>query len=116
MSPVKRLNAYMVFCRQADSAEGACLVFAHNTRDALALGRPLIQSWFDEVRFVDVSAHLIREADHLFKTEANQEKLERGEAHLIEAPCTCKRCEKWGLELGPDGNCIDEALCEGNFS
>jgi len=38
MSPVKRLNAYMVFCRQADSAEGACLVFAHNTRDALALG------------------------------------------------------------------------------
>lgn len=103
------LKAYMGYDVQCGSEEGACLIFAHNAREALQLCRPILRSWFSS-DFTDVRTRLlVSQEQYLFDTEANQEKLAADIAHVIESPTTCFCCERWGGVLYAfDG----EHLCE----
>ena len=95
------LKAYMGHSRAGGSREGACLVFAHNTKEARKLAYPVLMSWFDSNGsddWIDTAAHVLKDCEFLFK-EANQEKLIAGIAHVIESPKTCIVCEMWGEEV-----------------
>ena len=101
------LKAYMGFDIQGGPGEGACLIFAHNTREALQLCRPIIRSWFNS-DFIDVRTRLlIPQERYLFDNEAKKEKLAADIAHVIESPTTCHQCERWGLELDENHVCED---------
>lgn len=96
------LKPYMGY--SLDPSEGACLIFAHDVKEAKQLAWPIINDWFDN-DYIALRVSLIRDEDHLFK-EANQEKLKTDTAHVVEAPRGCDCCEKWGVgEVGDDGLC-----------
>jgi hypothetical protein len=104
---VNGLKAYMGYSRAGGSREGACLVFAHNTKEARKLTYPVLMSWFDHNGsddWIDTSTNVLKDCKFLFE-QANQEKLAAGTAHVIESPKTCIVCEMWGSELNEKGIC-----------
>jgi hypothetical protein len=101
------LKAYMGYSRAGGSREGACLVFAHNTKEARKLTYPVLLSWFDHNGsddWIDTTTKLLKDSEFLFK-EAHQEKLAQGIPHVIESPKTCPSCDMWGEELDEKGFC-----------
>jgi len=100
------MKAYMGFSKEGGPSEGACLIFAHNAREALKLARPFLDSWFN-LGFTDSKVKLIKDAEYFFKTEANPKKLAKDEAHIITSPRVCKQCETWGDELDNNGLCSE---------
>jgi hypothetical protein len=88
------LKPYMV--HMGEPAEGAALVFAHNSREAKLLGWQGV-SWLDcpyiEIRVKRLSGN----GDHLRKGD---------QPHVIWCPPCCDRCELWKLE-----KYNDEGLC-----
>jgi len=99
------VKAYMGYSKEYGPQEGACLVFAHNAREALKLARPVLSVWFDGLEYVDARVKLLKDSDHLFRTEADSAKLERDEPHVIESPEVCRSCEMWGNKLNEHGLC-----------
>ena len=95
----------MVYSEDAGSNEGASLVFAKTVREAKVIGWKVLNGFFTD-DYLDFRARLIKGSEHLFE-EADREKLERNEPHVIEAPKGCERCEMWGM-----GKINDEGLCE----
>lgn len=104
----KLLKIYMGYSHGAGSAEGAGLIFAHNSREAKKLAYGILTSWYgiEMDSWIDTRTNLIRNSDFLYK-EADQEKLANGIAHVIESPKICNRCEHWGYELDESGICTD---------
>ena len=101
----ENLKAYMGFSRGAGSPEGACLVFAHNAKEARRLAHSIVSNWFGE-SWIDTAVLWQKNSPHLFE-EADQDKLKRGEPHAIECPKTCSECDLWGSPMGKSGKCID---------
>lgn len=103
------MKAYMGYDRHNGPLEGAVLIFAHSYREAKRVGARVVQDLFDS-EFIDVRVNRLWTADHLF-VEADQDKLARGTAHVIDNPKTCVRCETWGYPFDEDGVC---KLCREN--
>ena len=101
-----KLRAYIVYSISGGTHEGACLVFAQSVKEARKLGFSVTSDWFDS-DWIDTGAEWLKgeRYTHLFRTEANQEKLKNGIAHVIESPKSCARCELWGSE-------IKDEICE----
>ena len=97
------MKAYMGYMSDEPN-EGACLIFAHNAREALKLARPIVIDWF-MCDFIEVRVSWIRQAENLFKREANKVKLERDEAHVIDSPTVCPSCELWTDSIDDTGYC-----------
>jgi len=98
------LKMYMVFSSESGSGEGACLVFAHTTREAKRI------AWTDcdwEITdyWIDVGVRLIREENENLYEEADQEKLKADIPHVISSPKACESCHLWGYELNDKGYC-----------
>jgi len=51
---VRNMKAYMGYSRKAGSEDGACLVFAHNAKEARKLAWVQLAEWFD-VEWIDVT-------------------------------------------------------------
>lgn len=83
--------------------ESACLIFAHDSKEARLLAWRVMCSWFD-VEWTDVATRLIRDGLHLY-ADADAEKLAAGKAHAIECPTVCVSCEMWGSKLDERGIC-----------
>jgi hypothetical protein len=100
-----KLKPYMVYSEDAGSSDGASLVFARTVREARVIGwRELNGLYTDD--YLDFNARLIKDSEYLFD-EADKEKLQKNEPHVIETPRGCERCEMWGM-----GKINDEGLCE----
>jgi len=97
------MRAYMGYC--IEPYEGACLIFAHSAKEAKRLAWGYVSYIGGD--YVDVRVRWLRNRDHLFLSEADQEKLARGEAHAIDEPKYCNSCEFWGDPIGDDGYCDD---------
>lgn len=108
------LNTYMGYSRSAGQAEGACLIFAHTSREAKRVCWPTVCDWFDG-GFTDVAIKRLQ-APHLM-AEADAVKLAAGTPHVIECPNACPVCEYWGNLTLEDGNgcegCGGECYGEG---
>jgi len=100
------MRAYMGFSREAGSQEAAILIFAHNCKEARRLAFPFISDWGDG-GWLDVAVKWLKDAQHLFDTEANKEKITAGIPHVIDSPKTCERCELWGKAMNEHGVCED---------
>jgi len=98
------LKMYMGYWREAGSSEGACLIFAHTSREAKKLAFRVLSGWSPDTEWIDVGIKLIKDSDYLYK-EANQELLKNNVSHSIESPKCCKRCEQWGYEIDDEGIC-----------
>ena len=109
------LRAYMGYV--GDPEEGACLVFARDAREAKSLAFECCHGWWP-CEWTDIRVKWLKrpEDQHLF-AEANQVKLHAGQAHAIESPIPCPRCERWGYPrvYGPDAawGITGPECCEG---
>src|SRR3990167_7574846 len=65
------LKMYMGFWRGAGSSEGACLIFAHNYKEAKKLAFGVLSGGSSDTEWIDVGINLIKNSDYLYK-EANQ--------------------------------------------
>ncbi|TDX30797.1 hypothetical protein DFO67_10452 [Modicisalibacter xianhensis] len=95
------MNAYMG--HDGEPMDGACLVFANTAKEAKRLASPVIQDWM-LCEYIDVRVQRIESPAWLLENAADQEKLARGEPHVVENPPTCNGCELWHDEL-IDGYC-----------
>ncbi len=86
--------------------DGACLIFAHNAKEAKRIGYPVDKGWNWDSEFIDYRVTWLKKHDWLYK-EADPVKLAADEAHVIDDPKSCKRCELWGAELDAEGICTD---------
>lgn len=100
---MKKLNMYIGY-ENNSREEGAVLVFAHTAKEARKLAYPFIESWFDNIEWIDMRAQRLRGKEHLY-AEADQEKLKAGIPHVIESPRSCRSCCLWGSVIGEDGLC-----------
>ena len=82
---------------------GARLIFAHNAREAKKIGFGTVREW-TESEWVDMRVKWLRKSPWLYN-DADQGKLAKGEAHVIDHPTHCKICEEWGQELDCEGIC-----------
>lgn len=101
------MKAYMVYSRYAGPQEGACLVFAHTSREAKKVGYRESGFLSDSVdgNFTGVAAKHMKGDGFLFM-EADIEKLRRDIPHCIEDPESCVTCELWGVsELDKNKEC-----------
>jgi len=97
------LKPYMIYSRYAGRSEGAALVFAHTVKEAKKIGWNGIGSDLTGGEYIDLAATLMKDSPWIFG-EADIEKFDRGEPHVIDSPSSCYSCETWGLELA-DGLC-----------
>lgn len=97
------LKIYMGYDSFAGSEEGACLVFAHNRKEARKIAFPVLQGWFDS-QWIDCTVQWLKDGNQLY-SQADQEKLKKDEAHVIESPQCCRNCDLWGEKLNEDGYC-----------
>jgi hypothetical protein len=97
------LKMYMGYDVTLGNREAACLIFAHDTKEAKKIGFAVVNSWFD-TDWIDMRVKQLRMEEHLYK-EANPEKLAAGIAHVIESPRICQKCEMWGEEINENGVC-----------
>ena len=100
------LKMYTGYWREAGSSEGACLIFAHNYKEAKKLAFGVLSDWSSDTEWIDIGVNLIKNSDYLYK-EANQELLKNNISHSIESPKSCNRCEQWGYEIDDEGICSD---------
>jgi hypothetical protein len=74
-----------------------------------------MQEWFGS-DFVDARVKLLNHSEHLFKTEAQRDLLDKDEPHVIDSPKICNSCELWGEPFDENGRCpgcAEEAMpCE----
>jgi len=103
------LKPYMAHSRIGGAGEGAVLVFAHNTREAKRVGWCSILIDLCDGEYIDMAVKLMREPQ-LYEN-ADQDKLARGIAHVIDSPKSCMDCELWGEHLNEAGVC--ESCAEG---
>lgn len=99
----------MGYSREAGSQEGAVLIFAHDAKEARKLAYPFVQDWFGD-GWTDCAVMYLKDRTYLF-AEANQEKLTRGDPHVVDSPKVCKQCELWGFAMDDNGiceNCQDD--------
>lgn len=97
------LHTYMIYSRSLGSAQGAFLVFAHTGREARKVGWPYAEM---TDQYIDLAVMRIRGSTWLFD-QANKEKLNRDEAHVIDDPKSCSSCFFWDAPIGDDGLCSD---------
>lgn len=100
-----KLKPYMGYSRAGGSEEGACLIFAHNGKEAKKLAFEELKGWFDEQEWIDVAVNRLK-GEWLYQ-EADQENLKNNFPHVVDNPMTCKKCETWGHETYIDGVCED---------
>ncbi len=100
---MKKLRPFMAYCGHEGPEEGACLVFAHDNREARKTSWPWVQGWFD-CDYIDIRAHLIKDGGHLY-AEADQDKLQADVAHVVDNPKTCSECGRWGEVRGDNTKC-----------
>lgn len=100
-----KLKAYMGFSRSGGSAEAACLVFAPDRKTAKRATHRVLEGWSTDHEYIDTAVREMRGKPYLF-AEADPDKLERGEVHVIESPKTCPSCGQWG-------HVISAGQCEG---
>jgi hypothetical protein len=98
----KELNAYMGYCSEAGSQEGAILIFAHNSKEARKLGWITMKALY-EVPWTTMSTRLLRKNLVMLKKDADQTKLAKGIPHVVDDMAVCPNCELWG-EDGVDEN------------
>lgn len=58
--------------------------------------------------WTELEIRLLRgDVDHLY-SEADQEKIESGEAHVVDNPASCSNCFEWGegMKVVQNGMCI----------
>ncbi len=97
------MKAYMGYSRAASPAEGACLVFAINSKSARKLAYGCMGDWFDG-EWIDTATRLLRDLPEHLKA------LDNGTEHAVESPPVCPNCEMWGgHKVGAEGRCT---LCE----
>jgi hypothetical protein len=94
-----KLHPYMVFDGD-DPEEGACLVFAHNAREARLIGFPTVSMWCDG-EWIQCHSRRLWNHNFLFG-EGDPEKLAANEPHCIESPKACKTCRLWGGQINGD--------------
>jgi len=99
------MKRYMAYSREGGAPEGASLVFAHNIKEAKREAWPSVCGYFTD-DFTDMAVTLIKDSEFL-NEQADQDKLQKDEAHVIFAPTGCKGCELWGYELNEEGYCED---------
>jgi hypothetical protein len=98
------LKPYMGYERDAIE-EGACLIFAHDCKEAKALAHGCLSDWFNDHEYIHTRVHLIKEhIDYIYRS-ADQKELAAGIAHVIDNPDTCPNCEYWGGVAVVDGVC-----------
>jgi hypothetical protein len=100
------LKAYMAYDAELGSRDGAVLVFAHNIREAKRLGHPFVAEWTSG-SWIDTRVNIIKNAQFLFNTEANKDKLLSDTPHVVDSPNACESCQLWGNELNANGLCED---------
>jgi hypothetical protein len=98
------LKPYMIYSRYAGQYEGAALVFAHTAKEARKIGWNGIGSDLTGGEYIDLAATLMKNSPWIFG-EADVEKFDKDEPHVIDDPRCCTSCEMWGLELFSDGLC-----------
>ncbi len=102
------MKIYIGYSRYCGPEEGAVLVFANNAKEARKVaysslvGLGIVEDW------IDCAVRWLRESDFLFE-QADNEKIWKGIAHVIDDPVTCKECEMWGGEQLEDGTC---SMCD----
>lgn len=90
------MKAYMGYDRPGGPREGACLIFAPNTKAARKRAWDVLSGWYG-TEWIDVATQLLRDLpDHL-------RELDNGAEQTIESPPTCPTCNMWGGELYDDG-------------
>ena len=105
------LKPYIGVDREGGTEEGACLIFAHNTKEAKKIAYPILHGWFEETEWINIGIRLLK-GEHYYQ-EADPAKLAAGIAHVIDDPRTCLGCERWGAEWFDDekhicANCFTE--------
>ena len=83
------MKAYMGYSRGAGAEEGACLIFAQNTKAARKLAHRHVGNWFGE-GWIDTATRLLTHLPEHLK------KLDDGTERAIECPPTCSNCLVWG--------------------
>ena len=94
----------MVYSRCAGQSEGAALVFAHTAKEAKKIGWGGIGNDLTGGEYIDLAVTIIKDSPWIFG-EADAEKFDRSEPHVIDSPRSCSSCEMWGLEIFADGLC-----------
>jgi hypothetical protein len=102
-----KLRTYIGFMREAGQGDGACLIFAHNTREAKKLNWPVIRDWWTDAEWIDNAVRRLRENQDWLFSCSDVGKLIRGEAHVNDNPPSCSSCEQWGQPINEDGYCPD---------
>ena len=92
------IKAYSGFDANLGPEEGACLVFAYNSRQAKKLAYSILRNWGSE--YIDVRVRWLKDEDYLFK------QMRSDKPHVIESPETCDICGMWG------GGEIINGVCE----
>ena len=93
----------MGYSRGGGSEEGACLIFAHNGKEAKKLAFEELSGWCSDQEWIDVAVNRIRK--YFIYKSADQELLAKGIPHIADNPACCKQCEMWGSELDENGIC-----------
>lgn len=98
------LYPYVIYSRSSSKLEGAALIFAHSVQEAKKIGfRSIGVDFTDE--YIDLAAERIWHSAWIY-SNANQEKLDHDEPHVIDNPPSCAHCEMWGQSpIGDDGFC-----------
>lgn len=101
------LKPYMGYSNMAGSAEGAILIFAHDIKEAKAIGWRGMPGDICDV-FTDMRIEWLgKDCEYLSNQvpQWSKDKLAKGEAHVLDDPPTCKKCNLWGYELNENGLC-----------
>jgi len=101
---MKPLKIYMGYDSAEGSAEGAVLIFAHDSKEARKIGWPVMRGLFD-TSWMQMAVRVLRKNTVMLSKNANQTKLAAGEAHVIVDMDVCPQCGLFGEE-GVDENGI----------
>ena len=100
------LKTYMGYCAKATPQDGACLIFAHNIREAKPIAYHFNRDSFD-CEYTCSRVALLKNNPWLFEQvdEWVKEKIAKDEAVGTDDPPTCDLCELWGEKLDERGIC-----------
>ena len=101
-----KLKPYMGYDNLGGPAEGAILIFAHNTKEAKRVGWQACTFLHDicDCEYINMRVSYMKDSGYLLE-DAKQDKLANNEPHVIESPTCCNGCEIWGYELNESGYC-----------
>lgn len=94
------MKPYVAFSRAVGAEEGAILVIAHTSREAKKLAWQSGDCWNID-GWTDLAIKLIRDCNLM--PLADQEKIKRDIAHVVNQPAECENCHLWGAGLDCDG-------------